>query len=237
MRCLAEANGRLGLFQEGIRQAKEALVIFELVGDVPEQAAALLRLSWLFYDNKQLEAAETAASRSLELLLETGEQFRACQCRCVLGNIYRSRADAEKAVEHFEAALAIASSFDWHDQLFWNNYSLAELFFDQGRFDEAHAHLERAKPHATNDPYLLGRAMELQAGFWYNERRIEAAKPEALRAAELYEDLGATKYLRRSKMLLRWIEEEMGQGAVTPDKPDSEGDSFETVPVPMAINP
>ena len=71
-RCLAKANGRLGLFTKGIRQAKEALDIFERLGDVSEQATSLLRLSWLFYNNKQLEAAETAASRSLDLLLETG---------------------------------------------------------------------------------------------------------------------------------------------------------------------
>lgn len=150
--------------------------------------------------------------------------------------MYCSRADTEKAVEHFEAALGFASSFDWHDQLFWNNYSLAELFSDKGIFDEAHAHIERAKPHATNDPYLLGRATELQAGSWYSERRIEAAKLEALRAVELYENLGAAKYLWRSKMLLRWIEGEMGKGAVTPDKPDSEGSSFKTASVVLTLD-
>ena len=208
LRFLAEANGRLGLFTEGIKHAREALTIFERCGDILEQAATLLRLSWLFYDNKQLEAAEAAAYRSLDIIPETGEQFRVCQCRCVLGNIYRSRGETEKAIEHFKAGLEIASSFNWHDQLFWNHYSLAELCFDEGRFDDAHAHLERAKPHAANDPYLLGRAMELQAGFWYRERRFEAAKSEVLRAVDLYDKFGATKYLRRSKKLLGWIERE-----------------------------
>ena len=235
LRFLAEANGRLGLFAEGIRQAKEALAIFEWLGDILEQAATLLRLSWLFYDNKQLEPAEAAASASLNLLSETGEQFRICQCRCVLGNIYRSRGEAEKAIEHLEAALGIATSFNWHDQLFWNHYSLAELFFDKGRFDDAHAHVERAKPHAINDPYLLGRAMELQAVFWYKECRIEAAESEALRAIGLYEKLGATKYLWRSKRLLRWIER-MDINAVTVDKPDSDGNFLETAPVPTPVN-
>ena len=236
IRFLAEANGQLGLFTEGIGQAEEALEIFGRLGDIPEQTATLLRLSWLFYDNKQFEAAETAASRSLDLLPETGEKFRVCQCRCVLGNIDRSRGEVEKAIEHFEAALAIASSFDWHDQLFWNHYSLAGLFFDRSRYDGAHAHVERAKLHVINDPYLLGRATELQAGFWYKERRIEAAKSEALRAVNIYEKLGATKYLRRSKLLLRWIEGEMSQGpAATADKPDPDGKSFETVPVLQSL--
>ena len=176
-----------------------------------EQAATLHRLSWLFYDNKQLAAAEEAASRSLDLLPGGGEQFRVCQCRCVLGNICRSRGgEIEKAIEHFETALGIASFFHWHDQLFWNHFSLAELFFEQGKLDEALSHVERAKLNAVNDPYLLGRAMELQARFWYHERMVEAAKSEALQAVDLFEELGATKYLRRSKLLLRWIEGETG---------------------------
>ena len=234
LRFLAESNGRLDLFTEGIRQAEEALAICERLDDVLEQSATLHRLSWLFYDYKKLEAAEAAASRSIDLLPEKGEQFRVCQYRCVLGNICRSRGEADKAIEHFETALGIATSFDWHDQLFWNHYSLAELFFDKERFDDAHAHVERAKPHATNDPYLLGRAMELQAQFWYRERSIEAARSEALRAVDLYENLGATKYLWRSKVLLREIEEEM-DNPVTFGKPDF-GDFLDTVSLPAFIN-
>ena len=227
LRFLAEANGRLGFFVEGILQAKEALEVFERLGNTLEQAAALHRLSWLFYDDKQLEAAEAAATKSINLLPETGEQFRVCQYRCVLGNICRSRGEAEKAIEHFEAGLGIASSFNCHDQLFWNHYSLAELFFDKGRFEDAHVHVERAKPHVVNDPYLLGRAAELQAGFWYKERRVEAAKSEALSAVDLYEKLGATKYLQRSKVLLQWIEVGEMSNPATSGEPSLDGNFLE----------
>ena len=208
LRFLAEANGRLGLFTEGISQAKEALEIFERLADVLQQAATLHRLSWLFYDNKQLEEAEDAASRSLGLLPVEGEQFRVCQCWCVLGNICRSRGETEKAIEHFEKTLAIASPFHWHDQIFWNHFSLAELFFEEGELDDAHSHVERAKLDAINDPYLLGRAVELQASFWYREHRMEAAKSQASHAVGIFEELGAAKYLQRSKLLLRRIEGE-----------------------------
>ena len=215
LRFLAEVNGRLGLFVEGIPQAEEALEICKRLDDVLEQAATLHRLSWLFYDSEQFEAAEAAASRSLDLLPEAGEQFRVCQCRCVLGNICHSRGETEKAIEHFKAALGIASSFNWNEELIWNHYSLADLFFDEGRINDAHAHVERAKLHAVNDPYLRGRAMELQAVFWYEECEKEAAKSEALRSVDLYGELGATKYLRRAKTLLRWIEGETGDLAVS----------------------
>ena len=209
LRFLAEANTRLGLFAEGILQAQEALGIFERLGDVLEQGATTYRLAWLFYDSKQLEAAEVTALRSIDLLSKQGEQSRVCKCRCVLGNICRSRGETEKAIEHFETALGIASSFGWSDQLFWNHYSLAELFFGQNRLDDAHTHVRRAKMYAVNSPYLLGRATELQAEFLYREGEIEAARSEASRAVDIFENLGATKYLRRSKEFLQRIEGEI----------------------------
>jgi len=57
------------------------------------------------------------------------------------------------------------SSPNLDDQLFWVLYALALLFSTEGRFDDAHAHIERAKSHAINDPHNLGYAMELQADF------------------------------------------------------------------------
>ncbi|KAF9787249.1 hypothetical protein BJ322DRAFT_711299 [Thelephora terrestris] len=209
LRYLAEVNGRLGLFAEGILQAEEALAIFERLDDESERASTLCRLSWLFYDSRQIDAAEAAVLRCMDLLPEEGKQFRMCQCQCVLGNICRSRGETGKAIEYFETALRIASTFDWQDQLFWNHYSLAELFFEKDKLDDAHAHVERAKLHAIDNPYFLGRATELEAEFWYKERRFEAAKSGATRAVELYEKLEATKYLRRSGVLLQRIEADL----------------------------
>ena len=235
LRFLAETNGRLGLFTEGIEQAKEALTIYERLGNVSERAAALHRLSWLFYDDKKLEAAEETASRLINLLPEKGKQFQVCQCHCVLGNICRSKGETQKAIDHFVAALGIASSFNWHDQLFWNHYSLAELLSDEDKFDDAHVHIGRAKSHAINDPYLLGRAMELEAQFLHKQCRLKAAKLEALRAADVYERLGATKYLGRSRAFLQWIEEETSI-PVNSDGPDFDGNCFEAMPLSTPTN-
>ena len=61
----------------------------------------------------------------------------------------------------YETALGIASSFGFHDLLFWIDYSLAELFLGKKRFGDAHVHLERVKPHAINHPYYrLGSGIE-----------------------------------------------------------------------------
>jgi hypothetical protein len=39
--------------------------------------------------------------------------------------------------------------------------------------------------------------MELQAWVWYNQHRLEEARSEALRAADIYEKLGAAKDVER----------------------------------------
>jgi len=113
------------------------------------------------------------------------------ECHRLLGDIYQSKSETEKAIHHNEVALGIASPFDWHDPLFWIYYNLAELFRDEGRFDEAHARVERAKSHAVNSVYYLGRAIELKASIWYKQHRLEEARLEALRAVDVYEKLGS----------------------------------------------
>jgi hypothetical protein len=111
LKFLAGVNLELRLFEEGIRQAKEASEIHEWLDRAVEQAACLRVLAWLLDENNQLDAAEEAASRSIDLLPDT-EQFQVCQGHFTLGDIYRSKGEAEKAINHFETALGIASSFN-----------------------------------------------------------------------------------------------------------------------------
>jgi len=101
----------------------------------------------------------------------------------------------------------IALSFNWDSHLFWIHYGLAELLFDGGRFDDAHQGLERAKSHTINNPYQLGHAMRLQAQFWWRQSRFEEARSEVLRAADVYEKLGAAREVGDCRALLRKIEE------------------------------
>jgi len=59
----------------------------------------------------------------------------------------------------------------------------------------------------VNDVYLLGCAMQLQATLWYRQLRHEEARSEALRAADVYEKLGAAYDPEDCKKLLRRIEQ------------------------------
>ena len=50
------------------------------------------------------------------LLSVKDDQFMDCQSHHLLGNIYSSKDETAKAIDHYETALGIASSFNWHTQ-------------------------------------------------------------------------------------------------------------------------
>ena len=225
---ISGANRWLRLHKEGILQAKEALEIYERLDHVPGQAQSWGRLGWLLNDDNQLDAAEEAALRAIDLLSDKGSRFQVCSCHRLLGLICHSRGDTNKALNHFETALRIASPFGWHTLLFWTHYSLADLFFGENRFEDAHVHVEHAKSHAINDAYPLGRATELQARFLYRQHRFEEARSEALQAANVYEKIGATKDVEDCRAILQAVDEAMNHPK-TPRKPDPNGEFPGTV--------
>jgi tetratricopeptide (TPR) repeat protein len=214
LRRLSDANRLLYLRGEGIRQAKEALEIVERIGDTIKQAECLDTLAWLLFDDQQPDAAEKAASRAIDLVPEKGQEFLVCDLHRVLGSISGSKGEKEKALHHLETSLRIASSFSWHQMLFWIHYGMAQLFGDRSELDgEIHesSHIERAKSHAVDGAmqYELGRAMHMQAEVWYRQLRLEDAKSEALDAIQIYEKFGVREELKLCRNLLQEVERAM----------------------------
>ena len=197
------------LYKEGILQVEEALEISKQLSDTVEQAKCLIDLADLLNLDEQPDSAEEAASRAINLLPETGEQYWVCKLHRILGKICYFKNETEKSIHHLEVALGIASSFDWDDQLFMVHSTLALLFFDEGRFNDAQNHLDRAKAHTVDSTYNMGLTIWVQARFWCKQGRLGEAKSEALRAAEVFEKLGAAEGLEDCRDLLRRIEREM----------------------------
>ena len=200
---LSDTNRLMAFHKEGIRQAKEALAIFQRLDDTVEQAHCLIKLALLFRSDKQFDAAEEAAFRVIDLQSETGGRSLVCESHRLLGDIYRSKGEIEKAIHHYEVALGIASSFDWNNALFWIHFALTRLFLNEGRFDDAQGHIEHAKSYAVNNAYYLGRATGLQAEVLYKQHRLEEARTEALHSICVYEKLGAAKDAEFYRKLLQ----------------------------------
>ena len=206
LRYLSDVNRVLGLHEEGVQQAREALEIYERLGDTAGRAICWNNLAWSFLGDEQLVAAEDAAFHAINLIPENGQGFLACESHRVLGGIYRFKRKKKKAIHHFEAALGIASAFNWQSQLFWIHYSLARLFLDGNRLEDANAHIEQAKLHTVEDIYRLGRAMEVQSRIWCRQRSLADAAAETLRAVEIFQKLGAAKEVGDCMELLQKIE-------------------------------
>ena len=215
LRHLSDVNRQMHCREEGIEQAKEAMEINERVGHTSRQADCLNQLAFLLHEDEQLDAAEEAASRATNLFMATGNQFGLCESHRILGDIHRSKGETEKAVSRYEAALRIASPFNWHDQLFWNHYALARLRCDRNELNDAHDHIERAMPHTVDSAYCLGRVVELQARIWYIQHRLEEARSGVLRAADIYARLGAAGGVEDCRKLLGHIQEKLGTLALS----------------------
>ena len=222
---LSDTNRLLDLHEEGMQLAEEASEIFKRLGDMSGQAQCLVDLARLLYAVNRLDAAEETAFHAIDLLSGRSEQHPVCELHGLLAKIYRSKGDREKASDHFEVARALASSFNWHQQLFPIHCDLARLFFDEGRFDDAQAHVERAKSHTLNHTLRVGHTMELQAELWYEQHRFGEARSEALRAIDVFEKLGATKSLNRCSEFVQRVEEEMNKPVIL-DESAGDGELF-----------
>ena len=221
LKHLSGANRRMGLHNEGIQLVEEASEILERLGDTVGQAQCLKDLASLLHSNKQLDAAEEAASHAIHLLSGRGEEHTVCESHRLLGHVYQSKGETGKAIHHFEVAHGIATSFNWHQQLFFVHRDLARLYCGEGRFDDAQTHIKSVELHALSQTYYLGHAMKLQAELWYKQHRLEKARSEALRAADVYEKLGAGRDLGKCRSLLQRIEGGVNKPVVTDESTDN----------------
>ena len=195
---LSSVNGPLQLFEEGIQLAKEALEISRKLENTQLQIESLSTLAMLFLRDNQVAAAEESAFQAIVLLPENNRPITALVCYQTLGEVYRVKGNSEESIKHSKVALEIAPSRNWHREAFSIYSNLVGLFADAGRFDDANAHLERAKLYATNNAYSSARAIELQAHIFYRQGKIREATSEYLCAAKGFK-IGATMNAEHSR--------------------------------------
>ena len=225
LKFLSDANRWLGLVREGRLQAMEAFDIYGRCGQKMGQLTCLLDIVASLYEGGHLSDAEGYAVRLFDILPEEGQEIYLCRTHLLLGNMYLSKDEREKAAHHLEVALGIASSFNWHDMLYQIHHSLARLSADEDEFSDAHLHIEQAKSHAVGDPYSLGRAARFQAQVLYQQYQYAKAESEARRALEIFEELGAEDDAEACRGLLQRIDDTMEYWASFCPSESSAGES------------
>ena len=205
LKSLSHTNRGIGLYGEGILQAKEASEIFKRLGFVAGEADSLITLASSLCSTGQFDAAVETGSRAINLLPEKSQELRVCQAHGLLGNIYLSMGETKKAIPHLETAQGVASSLNMVYQLFWINFALARLFSDEGKFEEAQIHVDHARVYAVNDPYLVAYAMRRQAWVWSKQGRFEEARSEVLGALDTFEKLGAARDAELARQHIRGL--------------------------------
>ena len=229
--ALSDANRVLNFTKEGIQQVEEALEIYKRAGSMTGQGDCLSRLAWLLLGDMQLDAAENAASDAINLLSGKGRDYTVVGLHRALGQIHHLKGEKEKAIHHFNTAIEIASLNDWLDEQFTSNLEMARLFLNEREYDNANAHIERAKSHSFGHVYKLGRAMKLQAEVWCVQHRLEDAKSEAARALENFEKSGAARNAELCRDFLEKLER-----AIKKQPTHSQGELLETILHPTFVD-
>ena len=201
---LADSNEALRLYEEAIVNLKEALGIYEQLGDKVGQADTLQHLALLFVEVKQVNAAEEAASHAINLLPNEPGDSTHCEHHHILAHICESRGESEEAISHFEKALGIPSSAEKQMK---NLYCFSRLLLDEEWLCYAQACLNQIKSCDTYDPHPPSGAEIRQAYILFVQGRFEEAKFQLLHIVGENEKVGGSpKSIEECKVLLQVIE-------------------------------
>ena len=209
---LANVDMRSGHYTEGISQAKEALGMYEKLEDTVGQADCLLCLALLFVKDNQVDAAEAATSRAIDLPPDGPSQSQLNRYHHALGHISHRRGETEAAIDHLTRALEIARSLNSQHRQTGILGCLLGLFLEEERFDDAQVHLEQLKLHAASYPIHQGVAMFAQARIWRHAGKLEEARSEISRIISLYEQIGvSTRHMGHLEEEIQEVEKEINE--------------------------
>ena len=225
LRKLSQASFELGLIEEGIQQAGEAMTISRQIGDIVGVIGCHIRLSSLFRRAERNDEADECESRLIELtntLLASSylEPMLRGLVHDSLAQIYFNKRDMEQATSHAETALRIGG-ITVRSNLFTRYHTMARIHMENGRFDDAEAQLEHARSLAAEDSSEHSRLVLLQAHLLVKQGKLEEARSEAPRALDLLQEHGAVDQVKEAEDLIQSIDEGMLQNAAMEDDIDA----------------
>lgn len=199
---VAEAHADLGLcyWREGAFE-EARVVLRAALAALPQEAAeqkavALIRLSIVERSTKHFEAALALLDEAAPLVEATGNDLLRGCFHSERAIIFRARANAGDAEMLDRAFVEYAAASYYYEQVGHTRYqantenNLAGLFGGVGRYEEAHAHLGRARSlfAALNDTHSAAQCDDSRARVLTAEGRFEEAAAAAFAAVRALEE-------------------------------------------------
>jgi len=156
------------------------------------QARLLADRGWVFYRLANLDDAEEAYRRALELLGDDGPATDRAQVHSLLGALYYSRSDLARAVEHHEEALQLRERLGDSAGIGKSYNNLGIVAERRGDLDAAadwHARSVRLKAAAGDRPGLALAYNNLGVLYW-KQRDLERAAAAFTASLDLKRRLG-----------------------------------------------
>ena len=191
---LSIVNWKLKLYDEAIKQAKEATVLLpKHIKNPRTQILYSIKIAASLVQCGQVDAAEEIISHVVVFLQKNEQPSLAALCHGVIGSLYYVKGDGDKAIEHLERTARINSSRDTDRGALCSHYALGRLSCETGRFGEANHHYEQVKSRAANNPLNLALAMKMQGEILFYQNKFEEAELEITRAADAFKKLEAAR--------------------------------------------
>ena len=209
---LARSNFPRDHCEEGIRQAEEAMTIFQRIGNTEWVVHCHSLLSTLFRRVNRLDDAEKCANQAIALadgLISTTDYVSLENLRVSLFTMYSHRGDTEKAIFHAEASIGETSS---RSSRFLSHLNLAMIHITERRLGDAETHLEHAGSLAVNGSSEPSTVALLRARLLVVQGKLGEARSEALRGPDLLEFRGGGN-VKAWNDLLRLVDKEMVEWA------------------------
>ena len=183
---LGEAWLAQGRFDEALAQLELALREAQSWNDPRTEQRARAALGLVHHGRGQLDLAETQYVEALDLAVSLGDVHAESQARRDLGSLCLMRGQHQRARAHYEEALARSPGDDLRLEGVVRG-NLAILDQEQGRLDEALAHLERALAclRKVGDRPFEGHLLGYLGAVHHERGQLDAARAAYTRALEV----------------------------------------------------
>ena len=133
-------------FQEALKRHKEALMIFESIGDKRHILVSLTNMADVYVKSGDYKNAEIYFTKCFEYK-DRFEYYEHPNLYLKLGNMYQKTQKNEEAITAYKKSLELANARSFKDIIQKSNRGLAEVYKEMGQYQNAYTYLETANAY------------------------------------------------------------------------------------------